>query len=177
MRDLYGLKPQDLLILIKMLIWEAKPYRLLDLSAELGLSQSEISFALERAKNAHLLDSSKRKPIKSALAEFLIHGLKYVFPAVPGPIDRGIPTAHSAPPLAKQIIFDKNDQIVWPSPDGKVRGQTVSPLYSSATYAAQKDPKLYEWLSLLDAIRLGRARERKIAAEEIKKRLGYTHVE
>jgi hypothetical protein len=171
MRDLNGIKPQDVLVLLKMVVWEGKPYRLLDLSAELGLSQSEISIALERTMNAGLLDSSRRKPIKASLAEFLIHGLKYVFPAVIGPIDRGIPTAHSAPPLAKRIISQVHDQMVWPSPMGTMRGQTVSPLYESAPQAAQKDPQLYEWLALLDAVRLGRARERNIAATEIQKRL------
>ena len=174
MRDLYGLKPQDILVLLKMLVLE-KSCRLVDLSAELGLSPSEISLALERAKNVGLLDSFKKKPIKSALMEFLLHGLKYVFPAIPGPIDRGIPTAYSAPPLSNRIISESNDQIVWSWPEGNVRVQTVSPLYKSAPFAAQKDSKLYEWLVLLDAIRVGRAREKNMAAEEIKKRLGPLH--
>src|SRR5262249_18842828 len=160
MRDLNSLKPQDVLVLLKMLVWEGNPnYRLKDLADELEISQSEISTALERAKNVGLLDSSKRKPIKSALVEFLVHGLKYVFPAVPGPVDRGMPTAHSAPPLDKRIVSAPHDQLVWPSPHGTVRGHTVSPLYESAPQAAQKDRQLHEWLALLDAIRLGRARE------------------
>src|SRR5687767_9890558 len=122
MRDLYSLKPQDILVLLKMLVAEGRPVRLVDLAAELGIAQSEISLALERARNAGLLDSSKRKPMKASLAEFLIHGLKYVFPAVLGPIDRGFPTAHSAPPLSSRIVSNPNDQVVWCSPDGNVRG-------------------------------------------------------
>jgi hypothetical protein len=38
--------------------------------------------------------------------------------------------------------------------------------------AALRDDKLYELLALVDAIRDGRAREREIAARELKKRLG-----
>jgi hypothetical protein len=36
--------------------------------------------------------------------EFLIHGLKYVFPAYPGALVRGVPTAHSAEPLKGLLI-------------------------------------------------------------------------
>jgi DNA-binding transcriptional MocR family regulator len=155
-----------------MLVWENRPFRLVDLAAELNLSQSEISLALERAKNSGLVDSSKRKPLATALAEFLIHGLKYAFPAKRGSLERGMPTAHSAPPLVERIVSENHDQYIWPTPEGNSRGQSVTPLYPSAPEAARKDPKLYEWLALLDALRLGRARERKLAIQEIEKRLG-----
>jgi len=61
---------------------------------------------------------------------------------------------------------------VWPDPDGEVRGQSFSPLYKSVPKAAQEDDRLYELLSLIDAIRGGRARERQMAYGEIKKRMG-----
>jgi DNA-binding transcriptional ArsR family regulator len=174
MRNL-ALKPQDVLVLLKMFVWKDRPYRLIDLADALGLSQGEVSVALERARAAGLLDSSKRKPIRSALAEFLVHGLKYVFPVSPGPIERGMPTAYSAPPLAKRIVSQSDEALVWPFAEGTVRGQTVSPLYESAPLAAQKDPKLYEWLVLVDALRLGRAREKNIAADEVRNRLVPAH--
>jgi hypothetical protein len=41
-----------------------------------------------------------------------------------------------------------------------------------APYAARLDEKLYELLVLIDAIRGGQARERKIAIEELRKRMG-----
>ncbi len=52
-----------------------------------------------------------------------------------------------------------------------MRGQAFSPLYKLAPRAALSDPKFYELLVLVDAIRGGRARERQIAIEELKKRL------
>ncbi len=58
-----------------------------------------------------------------------------------------------------------------PDPKGEVRGESFSPLYKSAPKAAKKDPKLYELLVLVDAIRGGRARERGFAMKELKKRL------
>ena len=165
-----GIKPQDILVLLKLVVSEDRQWRLVDLAQELGLSQSEVSMALERAKHSRFLDDSKRKILKSALGEFLIHGLKYVYPASPGPICRGIPTSHSAAPLAGKIVSSEHDQYVWPHDEGTVRGQAIAPLYESAPEAARKDPQLHELLALIDAIRVGRARERALAIEEIKKR-------
>jgi hypothetical protein len=47
-----------------------------------------------------------------------------------------------------------------------------APLYKSAPMAALRDPVLYEFLALADAIRDGRARERNLAERELVKRLG-----
>ena len=123
---------------------------------------------------ARLLDSSKKHVVWPSLLEFILHGLKYVFPAEPGPLCRGMPTAHSAPPLSGQIVSSENDQYVWPSNEGEVRGQAIEPIYESVPKAARKDPQLYEMLALIDALRVGRARERKIAVEELTRRLSAT---
>jgi hypothetical protein len=47
-----------------------------------------------------------------------------------------------------------------------------SPLYKSVPEAIRNDPGLYELLALLDAIRDGRARERKLAEKELTSRIG-----
>ena len=165
-----GLKPQDVLVLLKM-AGRDESWRLVDLASELGLSLSEVSMALERARRSGLLDASKKRVLRSALQEFILHGLKYVYPAEPGPLCRGVPTAHSAPPIARRVVSEDNDQYVWPDPDGEMRGQAIEPLYGSVPRAVRKDPRLHEMLALIDALRVGRARERAIAIEEIKKRL------
>ena len=59
----------------------------------------------------------------------------------------------------------------WPDPEGDVLGQAVKPLYRSVIIAAKQDPKLHDLLALVDALRLGRARERKIAEMELQKHL------
>lgn len=51
------------------------------------------------------------------------------------------------------------------------RGESFSPLYKSVPVAAKNDPKLYELLVLVDALRGGRARERDVARKELKQRL------
>lgn len=68
-----------------------------------GISQSEVSESLNRSMEAGLIDESKKIVNRIALVEFLIHGIKYVFPQKPGAITRGVRTAHSAPPLDKKI--------------------------------------------------------------------------
>lgn len=172
MRVLQGVKPQDILILLKLCLWRDRPWRHMDLAQELGLSQTEISFALERCRLSGFLDSAKKRVLRSQLMEFLEHGLKYVYPVQPGPVCRGIPTAHSAQPLAKRIVSDPDDQYVWPWADGEMRGQGIMPLYESVPLAAQKDSALHELLALVDALRVGRVRERNFAIEELERRIG-----
>lgn len=52
---------------------------------------------------------------------------------------------------------------------GKVRGHGIAPLYSSVPEAAGQNDNLYELLALADALRIGRARERDLAVNELKK--------
>ena len=162
-----GLKPQDLVVLLKVLALGKKPWRHLELAYELGMSQSEVSSALERARRLGLLDAAKKRVQKPALKEFLKYALKFMFPAEPGPLVRGLPTAHSAPPLSDKIVSKESDKYVWPYPEGSARGQAVEPLYPSVPEAAKKDPKLHQLLALVDALRVGRAREQALAINEL----------
>ena len=65
------------------------------------------------------------------------------------------------------------DKLVWPYPKGEERGQSVEPLYPTVVESAQQNPKLYELLALVDALRVGRVRERELAAIELEKRVLY----
>ncbi len=60
---------------------------------------------------------------------------------------------------------------VWPHASGDRRGYALTPLYRSVPDAALKDAELYELLALTDAVRDGRARERKIAATYLESKL------
>lgn len=165
------LKPQDVMILLKIVSdnnpsWNQKP-----LAEALGLSQSEVSEAVARCKYAGLLDTKGKKVMKLALLEFLQYGLRYVFPQKPGAVVRGIPTSHAASPLKEKI--ESKEYYVWPYAKGGVRGHSIIPLYPSVPEAALKDNKLYELLALADALRVGRVREKELAMVEIKMRLGF----
>ncbi|MFZ5572188.1 MAG: hypothetical protein ACOZF0_17450 [Thermodesulfobacteriota bacterium] len=84
-------------------------------------------------------------------------------------------TISAAAPLANEMVTSGDPPLVWPDPDGETRGQSFSPLYKSAPKAARKDEKLFKLLVLVDAIRGGNTRERKIASTEIQKRLHAYH--
>lgn len=165
MRNQTGLKPQDILVLLKMLSGRLSQKEIAD---AVGLSQAEVSHAMRRLSLSKLIDS-KGEVIRRSALEFIVHGLKYVFPVIPGPVTLGMPTAYSHPGQ-RSINYDSLDCVVWPHPEGSVRGQSINPIYASAALASKKDPELYELLSLIDMIRMGRAREVKMAAEKLEKR-------
>ncbi|MCL5405710.1 MAG: hypothetical protein M1398_03160 [Deltaproteobacteria bacterium] len=165
------LKPQDILILIKLVVLGKSEWSYAPLGLELSMSPSEVHSGLKRAVAARLFDEQRRKPVKKALEEFLVHGVKYAFPPSRGGLTRGMPTSFAGPPLRDLIVASGELPPVWPDPEGEEQGYEFSPLYKSVPKAAAKDFKLYELLVLVDAIRDSRAREREIAVNEIKARL------
>jgi len=106
-----------------------------------------------------------------ALRNFLLHGVPYAFPARQKESTRGMPTAWAAPALSAKISSSEQPPPVWPDPDGTVQGTAVEPLYPSVPGAARRNPALYDLLALVDALRIGRARERKIAQMELSNHL------
>ena len=118
-----------------------------------------------------LVDAQTGRPLLKAVEEFLIHGVKYAFPVHRGEATRGDPTAYATPPLSSQIVDNGDLPPVWPDPDGEVRGATLEPLHKAAPKAARKDPALHEVLALIDALRDGRVRERRLAEKELSARL------
>jgi hypothetical protein len=163
------LKPQDVLLLLKIVSdnnpsWNQKP-----VAEALGFSQSEVSEAVARCKYSGLLAPNGKTVMKLGLMEFLQYGLRYAFPQKPGAVVRGVPTSHSASPLKEQI--QSHEDYVWPYGKGTVRGHSIQPLYPSVPEAALKDEKLHELLALADALRVGKAREKEFAVTELKKRL------
>ena len=168
MRKHNGMRPQDIVILLKITTFPEKTeWKVMDLVSSLYLSQSEISESLNRSSVAGLIDVRKKKVIRLSLMEFLEYGIHYVFPQHPGAIVRGTPTAHSHPDMKKKII--SSEDYVWADADGKARGQAIEPLSKSVVKAVKQDEKLYKLLALVDVIRVGKTRELKIALAELKK--------
>jgi len=143
------------------------------LAMELGMSPSEVHACVKRAHASGLLHGPAMdyRPNTAALEEFLVHGLKFVFPAERGEFTRGVATSYGAAPL-RELIASTGDPVpVWPSAEGTQRGVSLAPLYRSAPTAAPSDKRFYSLLALADALRDGRARERKIAESELRRRL------
>src|SRR5262249_11819012 len=156
---------QDILILLK-LAGEPPSWTFDSIAHELGLSSSAVHRSLQRAQAAGLYDVSRRKVRSRDLFEFVVHGLKYVFPPAWKGEARGRRTAWAAPPLSRVIVSGGNPP-VWPDSNGDAWGIALEPIHPSVPDAARKDDRLAELLALIDGIRVGNARERNLAKKEL----------
>lgn len=167
MKSHNGMRPQDVVILLKILNLRDESWQYRDLSFALRLSVSEIAESLNRSHMAQLIDESKRKIHRQSLMEFIRYGLHYVFPQVPGGMVTGLATAHSHPYFKK--YFTSEMQYAWPDENGKMRGLMIQPLYKTVVDAVKEDENLYLQLAAIDILRVGRARELKMAIDTLHK--------
>ncbi|SDF88040.1 hypothetical protein SAMN05216337_108219 [Bradyrhizobium brasilense] len=182
------MKSQDVVILLKLVSLEhgerghprldvhrEDPFSVRGLGASLGISKTEVNASVNRSIASGLAvkdrNSGRPKPNRRNLCNFIVHGLKFVFPARPGAMTRGVPTAFAAPSLKSLLISAGEYIYVWPFAKGKIQGQSLEPLFKSVPEAVQKDERLYEYLALVDAIRIGNQRETGVAVERISERL------
>lgn len=161
-----NLKPQDVVLAVHLLS-DSKFRKQTEYASELGLSQAEISASLKRLVYAGLLDRVLLLPYRDNLEEFLVHGLKYVFPAEYEVVGKGIPTASSFSPLNDKMR-SSGLPMVWKCADGNVQGQGVKPLIPSVPSIVKGNIKLHERLALVDSIRTGKPRERQLAISLLK---------
>jgi hypothetical protein len=183
-----GMKSQDIVVLLKLVSLQeddlpsdaGQPrgddaYSVRNLEALLAISKTEISASINRSLSSGLLgrdrESGRPKPNRRNLHNFIVHGLKFAFPAKPGAMTRGLPTAFAAPMLQGQLISGGEYIYVWPFAEGRAMGQSVKPLFKNVPEAVLNDERLYEYLALVDAIRLGNQREANLAAERLSERL------
>lgn len=172
------LKPQDLLVLLKVVAHPGQRWTYAALGEALAMSASETHASVKRAVACGLAVAPARgewSPVRPALLEFMLHGLRYVWPASSGPVKRGVPTSFGTEPLASKIMSANGEAPVWAHPEGKSKGPSLSPLYRTAPQAALADPALHRLLALVDALRTGRARERALATELLTTELEAIH--
>lgn len=175
------MKSQDIVILLKLISLENRmktdfdypssgnPFAVRNLGDELGISKTEVSASFGRSMSNGLAAKidGRVTPNRRNLCEFIIHGLKYVFPAEIGAPQRGMPTGFAAPMLQGRIISAGSEFHVWPWAEGEKRGTSIEPLFKSVPNAAEIDEQLYRYLALIDAIRMGRKREENLAKDLI----------
>jgi len=82
---------------------------------------------------------------------------------------RGIATAHSVPPV-NQYIAEGVENYVWKYYKGTRRGNAIVPLYDNIPKIVEHQPELYEFLTIVDTLRIGRKREIDISINELDKR-------
>ncbi len=181
------MKSQDIFILLKLVslsqsfndqdnfLLKKDAYSSRGLEASTGVSKSEVSASIKRSIEVGMAKRGRKDKLPkvnvSALIEFIIHGLKYVFPVKPSGIIRGVPTSIAAPILEGRLMTSGDFICVWPDAQGHKMGQAIKPLYKTVPMAVKIDPRLYGYLALIDAIRIGQGRESTFAAEELKQRL------
>lgn len=168
------LRPQDLVVLMRLSQVLDTPPTYAALASELSLTASEIHAGIERAVLAQLArkgESGKPAVVRDALKLFIQHGARYAFPATHGEAARGMPTGYAAPPLKEKIAQSSDPIPVWPHKNGVARGVALYPLYPTVPEAANRNAALYELLVLFDAIRGGSPRERAVAIAMLEHRL------
>ncbi|WP_234567494.1 hypothetical protein [Rhodohalobacter sp. 614A] len=170
MKEHTGMRPHDIVVLSAVLLQKSDNWYMKDLAHSLRLSQSEISESLHRSMQVNLIGPEKKHVQRMNLRDFIQFGLQYVFPALPGTIDRGIPAAISVPPFKEQISSSMD--IVWAYPGGETSGITIPPLYPKLPQACLEWQELYQFVSILDVIRMNQnRREMDIATQLLKSQL------
>jgi hypothetical protein len=166
------LRPSDIVVACQLALTpEAK---FISMAEYTGISAGECHNAVRRLRLAHILLSSERRPATEILHSFLVHGAPFAFPAVLGHSTIGVLTAHSAPSF--HLSVETAERIVWPHADGKARGQSLIPLFPAAPALSSTNPPLYDLLTIIDALRVGMTRVRKVAAELLAERLSGSGV-
>ena len=164
-------KDADIYVLVGLLARnEQWSYR--SLAERLRVPHPVVQRALARAKEADLYLPDRREVHRPHFEEFAIHALRFVAPAQLGPLVPGVPAAWAAEPMASAIRSSGEEPLpVWPFAKGRVRGQAIEPLHPAAPEAVEDWPELGELLALLDSLRAGDARVRKVAGDLLSEQL------
>lgn len=159
------LKGQDIVVLASLIGSDSSvPY--LQLAERAQISVSEAHAAVKRLQDSSLLNS-ERRIVQRNVEEFLVHGLRYLFPLRASGWSVGMPTGYAAPIGAAEFVTVGRVP-VWEGSEGDVSGVGIEPIYSSAPRAAKRSRELYDRLALIDMLRGGRIRERQYAESKLK---------
>lgn len=146
------------------------PYSVRSLSAYTGIGKSEITNILNRCYFNGLArpakDNTPPAVNTKALFEFLAYGIRYVFPAKPGELSRGITTTLTSPIFDGELRSVEQTP-VWPYAKGDAMGSAIEPIFRTAPIAALQDKLLHQLLALIDSIRVGLPRERNLAIQKL----------
>lgn len=161
------LRPSDIVVALQLALAPSAQFKSISESA--AISTGECHNAVRRLRLAQLIHPDERRTSTDALHELIVHGVPFAFPPILGPSVLGVPTAHTSP--AFRGIVESDEMVVWPHADGTVRGESLVPLYPAAPILPALNPPLYELLAIVDALRVGSTRLRKVAAALLAERL------
>ena len=165
-------KPSDIYVLSGLLA-DREEWTYRSLADRLHVPHPVIQRALSRAQEAGLYSAERREVHLPHFEEFAVHALRFVAPAQLGPLVPGVLAAWAAEPMASAIRSSGEEPpSVWPYAKGRVRGQAIEPLHPAAPDAVEDWSQLGEILVLLDSLRVGDPRVRKVAENLLSKTLG-----
>lgn len=160
-----AIRSQDVVVAAGLFALDDEPGAQAELARLLELPRSRVSESVRRLSENGLYSRSLRRLSHAQLLEFLTRGLRWLFPVEPGEVVRGLPTSHAGPVLNDLIA--SSHPYVWPTTVGPVEGRAVLPVHARAVELALALPRAYQLLSLADAMRVGRVRERQLASEAL----------
>lgn len=162
-----GLKPQDIVILGKLITDEEWPTQK-EMSASLFVSQSEVSHALKTLEQVGLINLKQKTINKLAVTEFVTHALKFLFPVEKKGTGRGVLVGPSFFAFQEKVHSDEYNY-VWPDSDGNQKGIIVTPLLPELSKAVKKSDKLFLFLNVVEIFRgLGGVRHLQEAQKILK---------
>lgn len=165
----------DVYALVSFIVQGEKKMTLRDWEKHSGMSRAALGRSLKQLKKSRLLVElmSGYEPNFRNIEEFLMCGFPYVFPEEKGKLVRGFATGIDGSSL-KSEFADAEYPAVWAHHEGNVKGFEVEPLHKAIPELLASDnmnPDLYEFLSLLDVLRIGQKREIEAAKTKIRKLL------
>lgn len=176
------LKPQDVMIILKIVAMHQREWKYSEAANELHMSPSEVHAGVRRLKKCSLLtelrmgtggvEQKLHLPDIVNLKEFLRYGVRFVFPAVYTEPVKGLPTSYGVEHLFEGFNFTGGFIPVWGYEVGDYFGAGLKPLYPSVPMAAVDDFRLYELLALADALRSDESRLRDFAWGKMNLMLG-----
>lgn len=155
--------PRDIVVLL-WLARQSDVWTVRSLGVPIGVGTGPMHRSLGHLSDAGLLDGERRSVNFAVTREFVQHAVRFIAADVPGAEVRGIPTAWGDP-VFDGLIAAGGAAPVWPFPEGKVRGPALTPLAGNAPQLRQTQPELATDLAIVDAIRIGDTRLRRVATE------------
>lgn len=161
------LRPFDVAVALRLLLEPESRYE--PLAEALVTSTSAVHRSVARLQLAGLCGAGSRTVVRDNLREFLLHGVRYAFPAVVGSERTGVPTGAAHPAIADVLGSNGASRaLVWSTESGSARGEAIAPLFTGVPAVASRDPRMHELLALVDALRTtnGSARAPLVATVE-----------
>lgn len=169
------LSPTDIYILAGALANDGEGLTLRQLARTLHVDHTLVHRALRRAEAAGLYRPDSKTVNRANFEELIAHAGRFIAPARLGELTRGVPAAWAAEPISNIIRQPAQEPPpVWPDARGGVRGQALEPLHPAAVQASRKSPALAALLSIIDSLRAGDTRVRKLAADSLHETLRQT---